>query len=112
MYPRLLSLASVLALLLASPGWGCNPRIPLPAERIKASPLPAGEVQLTGELRYYRHIDPVTGQGAVEIHADGKDVPLDFRQFKLDIHIHPGTWKIKGQWSKEQRLVVTAATPA
>jgi hypothetical protein len=68
-------------------------------------------VQVTGELRFYRHIDPVTGRGAAAIHAGGEDIPLDLRQFTLDILLRPGPHVVKGHWSEEQRLVVAEAHP-
>ncbi len=108
-FPRLVS---VLAFFLTSPCWAVDSQ-PLPhLERIEPIAVTAGEQQVTGELRFYRHIDPVTGQGAVSILADGKESPLDFRQFKLDILLRPGTYLVKGHWSKDKRLVVTEAHPA
>ena len=74
--------------------------------------MSAGEVQVTGELRFYRHIDPVTGRGAASIDAGGEEIPLDFRQFTLDILLRPGPHVVKGHWSQDRRLVVTEAHPA
>jgi hypothetical protein len=106
MHNQLVRLASLLALFLTSPCWaGSSP--PLARGNLVGWPaLPDTEVQVTGEFRWYRHIDPVTGRGAVSIYADGKEIPLDFRQFTLDILLRPGPHTVKGRWSKEQRLVV------
>jgi hypothetical protein len=81
---------------------------------VRAEPTPpaARELRLTGEVRYYRHIDPVTGWGAVSLVADGKDIPLDLRQFTLDILVRPIRYEIKGHWSKEKRFVVVEVHPA
>jgi hypothetical protein len=68
-------------------------------------------VRVAGDLRFYRHIDPVTGRGAAAIHAGRTDVPLDFRHFTLDILLRPGRYVVKGYWSDQERLVVTEAHP-
>jgi hypothetical protein len=109
MHNRFLTLASVLVLSLTPPGWAAGSG-PLPrAVRAEPTPPPARELLLTGELRYYRHIDPVTGRGAVSLHADGKEIPLDFREFKVDILFRPGLYVVEGYWGEGRRLVVTAA---
>ena len=111
MHTQFQRLVSVLALLLSHSCWADTPR-PLPCPELnEPAAVSAEKVQVAGELRYYRHIDPVTGRGAVSIHADGKEIPLDFRQFKLDILLPSGPYVVEGHWSKEQRLVVTAAHP-
>jgi hypothetical protein len=96
-------------LLLAFPCWAGGSRGLARADLRDPSALAPEDVQVTGELRYYRHIDPVTGLGAVSIHAGGKEIPLDFRQFKLDILLPSDIYTIKGHWSKERRFVVTEA---
>jgi hypothetical protein len=110
MHRRLLTLGCALALLLTPAGWAGD--TPPPAQPAGRSPADGEELRLTGELRFYRHIDPVTGRGAVSIFAGGKDTPLDLRQFTLDILLRPGPYIIKGQWGKEGRLLVTEAYPA
>ena len=78
---------------------------------VEPSKPPAAELKLTGELRFYRHIDPVTGRGAVALHTGGQEVPLDLRPFDKDILLRPGLYVIRGHWGKENRLVVTHASP-
>lgn len=111
MHNTFLRLASVLMLSLLSPAWAgsCQPLVP--NQRVELSALDLRDLQLSGELRYFRHIDSVTGRGAVSLYVDGKEIPLDFRQFRLDILLPMGRYAVKGHWSKEQRLVVTAAHP-
>jgi hypothetical protein len=109
MNSNLLKLGSVLVLSFPLPGWATGSK-PLPqTERPELSTSSLHECQLTGELRFFRHIDPVTGHGAVSLFTEGKEIPLDFRQFKLDILLPSGFYVVKGHWSKEQHLVVTAA---
>lgn len=102
---RLLSLASVVALSLTSPAHACVP----PAESAVA-PAPS-EVRMTGELRFYRCIDPVTGRGAVTVVAGGREVPLDLRQLETDILLRPAPHVVKGHWGAGGRLIVTEAHP-
>jgi hypothetical protein len=112
MRTQLLRLAFVLALLLPSACWACGSH-PLPrTDLVEPSALSAKEVTVKGELRFYRHIDLVTGHGAVYIYTGEKEIPLDLRQFKPDIFLQSGHYVVKGRWSKERRLVVTAAHPA
>jgi hypothetical protein len=109
MQSNLLGLLVVLVLFLKSP---CRGECSQPLRRIEPADLSAlsvHELQLSGDLRFYRHIDPVTMQGAASLYTDRKEIPLDFRQFNLDIVLCPGHYVIKGHWSKENRLVVTAA---
>lgn len=107
MYSLLLGLAAVLS----------TPTAPICAESTghvpaEFGPLPKADsqVRFAGELRFYRHIDPVTGQGASAIVAGGQEVPLDFRRFELDILLRPGPYTVAGYWHAG-RLVVTEAHP-
>ena len=112
MHSYLLRLAFVLKLFLACSCWADNSRPPGQTLGVDPSLTSSREMRLTGDLRFYRHIDPVTGQGAVSLHASGKEIPLDFRQFNKDILLRSGPHMVKGHWSKEQRLVVTEARPS
>jgi hypothetical protein len=112
MHGRLLALASALWLALSSP---CGADASAPPCRPSRAGTPAAsvrEVRLTGELRFYRHIDPVTGRGAASLHAGGEAIPLDFRRFETDILLRPGTYVVEGHWGAGGRLVVTGASPA
>jgi hypothetical protein len=112
MHTHFQRLVFLLALSLNSSCWaGCSQALPH-SDPTKPTAVSAEEVQLAGELRYYRHIDPVTGQGAVSIYADGKETPLDLREFKPDILLRSGPYVVKGHWGKEKHLIVTAAHPA
>jgi hypothetical protein len=105
-------LTSFLVLFLTGPWWAAGSGQLTPSLRVDPSPSSACELRLAGELRFYRHIDPVTGQGAVSLQADKEEIPLDFRQFPMDILLRSGPYVIKGHWGKQQRLVVTEAHPS
>jgi hypothetical protein len=112
MHSYVLRLAFVLVLFLTCSCWADNPQQPEQTLRVDPSLTSSRELRLTGDLRFYRHIDPVTGQGAGSLHAGGKEIPLDLRQFTKDILLRSGPHMVKGHWSKEQRLVVTEAHPS
>jgi hypothetical protein len=106
-YSLLLGLAALLS-TLTSPV--CVTRTGHVAAESGPLPKAPSQVRVAGELRFYRHIDPMTGRGAVALVASSQEMPLDFRRFELDILLRPGPYTVVGSW-EAGRLVVTEAYP-